>query len=153
MVHVRSNLKNISNWITTPLSYTSDGDLDSANRRLGNLENPRISLDAAKKYVDGKIHTDLQQIKDDCALAFNNYTKAKSTSYCKHIKEYKNLIHEMQTVRNEIQKVWCVYEKIGATENLCMKVSSIMQGDLKTTTHYERIMEKINITWLNDDIS
>lgn len=109
-----------------PIAFTSDGDIDCEKRRLCNVKDPLSDVDAVnRKYFLEKVGDDIQQIRSDFQIAFNNYGKTMLISWDEFVKQNEFKLAELNGKCDGLQKVMFN-----------------IQNDLKTTQeHIRRLLE------------
>lgn len=109
-----------------PIAFTSDGDIDCEKRRLCNVKDPLSDVDAVnRKYLLEKVGDDIQQIRSDFQIAFNNYSKKMLISWDGFVKQNEFKLAELNGKCDGLQKVMFN-----------------IQNDLKTTQeHVQRLLE------------
>lgn len=99
-LHSSNDINKVNNLIRTPISFTSEDDVNCENRKLCNVKKPELSLDGTNReylhdeindnneYIDIQINTDkkyadeqMKSIKHDFKIAFNNHSKASRNAY------------------------------------------------------------------------
>lgn len=85
----------------SPVSFTTDSNIDCENRRLCNVKAPQLHVDATnKKYVDERISKELQNLKTDFQTAFNDYARNMTTSFHNQLSQHEKLLDDMKQMWN-----------------------------------------------------
>lgn len=128
-------LKNDQMIMRSPISYTSEGNLDCDNKKLCNVKDPESNVDAAnRKYVNEKIEKDLLQHQAMIQKALKSMNDTLTAQFNVHIKE-ANQSHT-KTLNNETQ-----LEKVKNTFMQINKDIATLQGQMQETVKHFDILE------------
>lgn len=141
----------------SPVSFTTDGNIDCESRRLCNTKAPHSNVDATnKKYVDEKICTDLQNMKNDFQVAYNDLSKNMSTFFLEHLAHHEKLLDETKNIWNmRFEKLVEKFNKIETIQkNVSDDVKNLQKDTEKMTasfrehlTQHEKILDGMKQKW------
>lgn len=120
----------------SPVSFTTDGNIDCENRRLCNVKAPHANVDVTnKKYVDEKICTDLQNIKADFQTAYNDLLKNMTTFFLEHLTHHEKLLDETKSMWNvRFEKLVEKFNNIETTQKNDSDAVENLQKDMEKMT-------------------
>lgn len=141
-----------------PIAFTSDGDIDCEKRRLCNVKDPLSDVDAVnRKYFLEKVGDDIQQIRSDFQIAFNNYGKSMSISWDGFVKQNEFKLAELNGKCNGLEKVmFNIQNDLKTTQEHVLKLLEVekrvnekfaklsVDTEKRITNAHEEVMLKID---------